>query len=158
MDPILSKVRHVGFIVKDLDATVGYLSEALRLGPFKIVEPDFFDRADYFERKYKGEDEDFRFRIAFVSVGGLELEFIQPVKGRTIYVDFLKEKGGGLHHLAYDVKDLDDVLKQLNKHGVKVVMSGKRKGLSWAYVEVNFMNGLILELMDWHHRNEDSGS
>jgi hypothetical protein len=51
--------------------------------------------------------------------------------------------------LACDVTNLDHVIERLKKHGVKVVMSGKRKGLSWAYVEVDFMNGLILELMDW---------
>ncbi len=148
IESILPNVRHVGFIVGDLDAGVKYFSEVFRLGPFKIVESDFFKSSVYFEKKYRGHDEDFTYRIAFAPLGVIEIELIQPVSGKTVYDDFLKEKGGGLHHVAFDVTNLDDVLEQLNKHGIHVVMSGKREGLSWAYIEVDFMNGLIFELME----------
>jgi len=148
MQSVLSKVKHVGFVVEDLDASVRYFSQVFGIGPFKIIEPDVFKGPDYFEKIYRGRYEDFAFRFALAPLGNIEIEFIQPVKGKTVYDDFIKARGGGLHHVAFDVKDIDHVIKKLEKHGIRVVQSGKRAGMKWAYVEVDFMNGLILELMD----------
>ena len=144
----LSKITHVGFVVKDLEATTSYFSEVFGIGPFKIVESNFLKDTGYFEKKYKGKDEDFMFRFGKASLGAIDVEIIQPLKGRSVYDDFIKERGGGLHHLAFEVENLDLIIRKLENYRVEVVQSGKRIGLSWAYVEVGFMNGLIIELME----------
>jgi catechol 2,3-dioxygenase-like lactoylglutathione lyase family enzyme len=139
-------IVHVGFVVRDLDDVISFLSKIFGMGPFRIVEPDFFH--NYFEKKYKGQDEDFSFRFAVAPVGQIEVEVIQPIKGRTVYDDFLKKKGEGLHHVAFEVKNLDFIIRKLEQFGIKVVQSGKRLGLSWVYIELELINGLTIELID----------
>ena len=149
LQPFFSKVRHFGYIVRDLDATIDRYSKAFGVGPFRMLEPEYFQKIPYMEKKYRGQDEDFLFRCGLAPFGPIEIEFIQPLKGRTVYDEFLREKGGGLHHIAVDVPNLDRLLTTLADQGIKPAMSAKRPGLSWAYIEVGFLNGTIMELMDW---------
>jgi len=141
------KVKHIGLVVPDLNASMAAASQLLGLGAFRVIEPEAFEAPPYYEKKYRGSDEDFAFRCAYAPMGPLEIEFIQPVKGKTVYDDFLRETGGGLHHFAIEVQDLERELERMVAAGGAVIQSAKRTGLSWAYVELGSLNGLVLELI-----------
>jgi len=143
----LDDVKHIGLVTRDLDACVAALSRVLGLGPFRFVEPEAFAAPRYYEKTYRGSEEDFALRVAFAPFGPLEIELIQPVRGRTVHADFLRNGDGGLHHLAVEVPDLRKATDALAAEGGVVIQSGKRAGLLWAYVEVKALSGLVLELM-----------
>ena len=52
MRSFLSKFRHVGFVVEDLDATINNFSKLFGIGPFKIVEPHVFETSEYIEKNF----------------------------------------------------------------------------------------------------------
>ena len=141
------KPRHIGMVVPDLDASIAAASRPLGLGPFRVIGPEAFQAPQYFEKKYRGVGEDFAFRCAHADLGASEIELIQPVKGRTVYEEFLRQHGEGLHRIAVEVVDLDATVAALEGEGGVVVQSGRRTGLQWAYVEIGALNGLIVELM-----------
>ncbi len=118
--------------------------EKMGIGPFKIFEPE------YHEKSYLGRTGNFRMKIAMAPFGPIEIELIEPLEGESVYNQFLEERGGGIHHVAFGVRDLDAVAKKFKALGVDVVMSGARKGARFAYLNAKQGN-LILELIE---RNE----
>jgi hypothetical protein len=84
---------------------------------------------------YRGEPADFVAHISMTYVGDMQLELIQPVSGQSIYTEFLERTGGGLHHLCWEVEDLDVALEEAT--GIPVVQTGDMAGgsIRFAYLD-----------------------
>jgi catechol 2,3-dioxygenase-like lactoylglutathione lyase family enzyme len=130
---------HIGWITENLEETRRFF-EKLGIGPFRLFEPE------YDEKFYLGEKGNFKMKFALASLGPIEIEIIEPLAGKSVYNEFLEKTGGGFHHLAYQVPDLDEALRMLEKSGLKGVMSGARKGLRFAYLQGEW--GPIFELVE----------
>jgi hypothetical protein len=142
----LKRAVQIGIVVKDLEQTTQLLSSVFGIGPFRFIE--WPNRPDT-KYTYKGHDEHIKIRQAFVQVGALELEFIQPLEGdRNAYRQFLDEKGGGIHHVLFEVEDLEAVTGEVAKSGVEVLQTGTgiRPGTRWALLDTLKSAGLYLEL------------
>jgi methylmalonyl-CoA/ethylmalonyl-CoA epimerase len=139
------KFAHVALVVRDMDRAVKYF-EALGVGPF----PPFLGGPgmSFTGKSVRGEpsDYDMDLRIGRADMGGLQIELIQPLKGRSIYDEFLEEKGEGLHHLAFMVEDIDAETAALEKKGFKVVQTGAMPNTRWAYFEAEASGGMLIEL------------
>jgi methylmalonyl-CoA epimerase len=66
-------------------------------------------------------------RIAFIPVGQVNIELIQPVDENSVIRKFIENKGEGFHHIAYKVKDIDKSLEILESKGIKLVDKKSRK-------------------------------
>lgn len=86
------------------------------------------------ETTLRGAPADYVAHISLAYVGDLQLELIQPVRGESIYAEFLAERGPGshLHHVCFDVADLDTALA-----GQAVVTKGSMADgeIRFAYVD-----------------------
>jgi methylmalonyl-CoA/ethylmalonyl-CoA epimerase len=143
------KFAHAALVVKDMDKAVK-LFEALEVGPF----PPFLGGTGMsFSGKTvhgKPVDYDMDLRIARSDLGGLTVELIQPLKGRSIYDEFLEEKGEGLHHLAFMVDDFDAEVADMEKKGFRVIQTGAMPNTKWAYLEAEGPGGMLIELCQAH--------
>jgi methylmalonyl-CoA/ethylmalonyl-CoA epimerase len=143
------KFAHAALVVKDMDKAVK-LFEALEVGPF----PPFLGGTGMsFSGKTvhgKPVDYDMDLRIARSDLGGLTVELIQPLKGRSIYDEFLEEKGEGLHHLAFMVDDFDAEVADMEKKGFRVIQTGAMPNTKWAYLEAESPGGMLIELCQAH--------
>ena len=91
-------------------------------------------------------DYDMDLRLAREDLGGLKVELIQPLKGESIYNEFLEEKGGGIHHIAFMVEDVDAEIAELERSGFKVVQTGAMPNTKWAYLDNDDAGGMLIEL------------
>src|SRR5580700_2655206 len=151
----LKRLVQIGIVVADRDRTTQLLTSLFGMGPFRFVEwPDRAESKYY----YRGVEESVRIKQAFVQLGDVEVELIQPVEGRSGYKDFLDQTGGGIHHVLFEVKDIDPVIQELAKHGVTVLQSGTgiRPGTRWALLDTQALLGFLLELR--HRPGESDGS
>lgn len=143
------KFSHAALVVRDMDKAVK-LFEALDVGPF----PPFLGGSgmSFSGKTVHGKltDYDMDLRIARSDLGGLTVELIQPLKGRSIYDEFLEEKGEGLHHLAFMVEDVDEEVAGLEKKGFSVIQTGAMQNTKWAYLEAKESGGLLIELCQAH--------
>jgi catechol 2,3-dioxygenase-like lactoylglutathione lyase family enzyme len=143
------KFAHAALVVKDIEKSAK-IFEALDVGPF----PPFLGGSGMsFSGKTvhgKPADYDMDLRIARSDLGGLTMELIQPLKGRSIYDEFLEEKGEGLHHLAFMVDDVDAEVADMEKRGFKVVQTGAMPNTKWAYLEAEESGGPLIELCQAH--------
>ena len=116
------------------------------IGPFKFIEWPNRPDAKYF---YRDAEQYIKVRQAFAQVGPLELELIQPVAGdRNAYREFLEQKGGGIHHVLFEVENMEALVEALSKAGVGVLQSGTgiRPGTRWALLDTQDLVGFLLEL------------
>jgi catechol 2,3-dioxygenase-like lactoylglutathione lyase family enzyme len=151
----LKRIVQIGIVVADCDRTRQLLTALFGIGPFRLVEwPDRPEAKFY----YHGVEEKVRFRQAFVQLGGVEVELIQPLEGRSGYRDFLDQTGGGIHHVLFEVTDIDPVIQELAKSGVSVLQSGTgiRPGTRWALLDTQKLLGFLVELR--HRPGESDGT
>ena len=136
---------HVCLVVKDMNKAIKHF-EALGVGPFKpfIGGPEGIPVTG----TVRGEpsDYDMDLRLAEGGMGGVALELIQPLKGRSIYDEFLEEKGEGVHHLCYHVEDLDKATAEMASKGFTVLQTGATSGAKWAYFDTDKVGGTVIEL------------
>jgi methylmalonyl-CoA/ethylmalonyl-CoA epimerase len=148
----LKRIVQIGIVVGDRDRTTQLLTTLFGIGPFRLVEWPDRAEAKYY---YRGVEEKVRIKQAFVQLGDVEVELIQPVEGHSAYKDFLDETGGGIHHVLFEVKDIEPVIQELAKSGVTVLQSGTgiRPGTRWALLDTQKLLGFLVEL---RHRPSDS--
>ena len=137
----LPPMSQIGLVVKDMDKTIEYYEKVLGMGPF--VRPDI----TYKEKRYYGKTVNSEWIMSFCSLGSVELEMIQPITGPTIYHDFLQEKGEGLHHLGFDVKDIEKKLALCKEIGIKVIQGGQGETSRFEYLDTEAIGGVIFELI-----------
>ena len=151
----LKRLVQIGIVVADRDQTTRLLTSLFGIGPFRLVEwPDRAESKYY----YRGAEEHIRIRQAFVQLGDVEVELIHPLEGRSGYSDFLDQTGGGIHHVLFEVNDLDPVVEELAKSGVTVLQAGTgiRPGTRWALLDTREMLGFYVELR--HRPGESDGT
>lgn len=151
----LKRLVQIGIVVADRDKTTQLLSSLFGMGPFRLVEWPNRPESKY---AYRGVEEHIRLSQAFVQLGDVEVELIQPLEGRNAYQDFLDETGGGIHHVLFEVPDIEPVLQELAKSGVTVLQSGTgiRPGTRWALLDTRALLGFYVELR--HRPGESDGS
>jgi catechol 2,3-dioxygenase-like lactoylglutathione lyase family enzyme len=142
----LKRLVQIGIVVRDLERTTQLLGALFGLGPFQFIEWPDRSGSKYY---YRGEEKPIKLRQAFVQVGPIELEFVEVVEGDcNAYREFLEQTGGGIHHVLFEVDDINDVIKALSDVGIDVVQSGTgiRPGTSWALLDTNDQVGFFVEL------------
>ena len=151
----LKRIVQIGIVVADRKRTTDLMTTLFGIGPFRFVE--WPDRAES-KYQYRGKEEHIRISQAFVQLGDVEVELIQPVEGNNAYQDFLDETGGGIHHVLFEVSDIDPVLRELAKSGVTVLQSGTgiRPGTRWALLDTRELLGFLVELR--HRPGESDGT
>ncbi|MGC1298545.1 MAG: VOC family protein [Alloacidobacterium sp.] len=152
----LERVVQIGIVVPDLDKTTRLLDSLFGIGPFRSVVWPNRPESKY---EHRGVEEHILISQAFVQLGQVEIELIQPLEGeRNAYKQFLDQTGGGIHHILFEVKDIDPVLQALAESGVTVLQSGTgiRPGTRWALLDTQEQLGFLVELR--HRPGESDGA
>lgn len=89
-------------------------------------------------------------KAALVRIGGSQLEFIQPTDSDGSIARFIERGGEGLHHVCFEVEDLEGKLGLLAARGIDLVDKVPRQGLSGmiAFLHPRSTGGVLVELVD----------
>jgi len=132
----------VGILVKDVEETARKLEKLIGIGPFQILEPEYRDLT------FHGRPGRFKIRIALAKAGQIQIELMQPLSGETIYDEYARRKGYGLHHLAIRAENMEQSVGDMKAKGFNVIQSGNRPGTKWAYLDTEGQTGIIFELVE----------
>jgi len=119
------KIVQVAFVVENVDLAVRTYADIYGIGPWPIWE---FNNNIVSDMKVNGQRKDYKMKIAIFSIGDTQIELIEPLDDITIYAEYLKEHGGGFHHLGWKVEDFEKAIEAFELKGVKECMSGNRGG------------------------------
>jgi len=139
-----NKIAQYALVVRDVRA-VGAFYESLGFGGMPV------DRSVSVDRVYRGQPGKFEMDLGWGRFGDVIFEWIQPLIGPSVYDEALQARGEGFHHLAFEVKDMDEAIKLLGSKGAPVSQAGgwdspTGKG-RFAYLDTEPYGGVTLELI-----------
>jgi methylmalonyl-CoA/ethylmalonyl-CoA epimerase len=146
MAPItsLDKVFQVCVVVNDLQKTIEEYWNIFGLGPWRIWD---YDPTVVADMTYHGEPQDYAMTIALAQAGPVQWEVVQPVWGESVFADFLREHGDGLHHIGVFIDGAWQVVEDLKAIGVNATQSGFVKGRPFIYLDTVKRLGACFELV-----------
>jgi catechol 2,3-dioxygenase-like lactoylglutathione lyase family enzyme len=141
---VLPPVSQVGLVVADIEKAVDYYTSILGIGPFQIHDIALDDVMLH------GRSVKTRFKMAAARSGQVEIELIQPVVSDNPYAEFLNSKGEGVHHLRFDVDDLDSIAAEWAEEGIEPFFGQEIPGVcKFAYFNTDKIGGMVVELIQW---------
>lgn len=138
-------VTQIAWVTADIEATEKFLSTGFGAGTWTRMNDIRFAPEDC---TLRGEPADFTIHVSLTYVGDLQLEVIQPVAGDSIYSEFLAANGPGLHHVCFDVHDMDVALGRAAELGLGVHQAGSMMGgeIKFAYLDGTSAGAPYIEL------------
>ena len=138
-------ITQVGIIVKDIEAKARTWSEILGL---PMPEIRMTDTVDIARTEYQGKPSTARAKLAFFHLGQVDVELIEPIGEPSTWKDQLDQHGDSLHHIAFQIKGMQDKLAYLVSKGVSLIQRGEYTGGRYAYVDASDQLGTIVELLE----------
>ena len=143
-----SGIAQVAILVKDLEETVENYWAMFGIGPWYFYT---YAKPLVKQMSYYGHPAEYKMRLALSQIGPMRIELIEVKEGDSIYADFIKEHGYGVHHLGILVEDMDDALAQAYSARFNMIQDGYGFGLHgdgyFAYLETEESLGVTLELI-----------
>jgi methylmalonyl-CoA epimerase len=127
------KINHLGIATKGIDEALKFWEDALGL-----------------ENVHTEVVEDQKVRVAMLPIGESRVELLEPTSDDSPISKFLEKRGGGIHHIAIDVDDIEASLAQLKAKGMRLIDETPRigaEGCLVAFVHPASTNGVLLELV-----------
>jgi hypothetical protein len=141
------ELDQIGIVVHDLRSVTQELTRLFGIGPFRIFEWPI-EGVDP-QATYHGQPGNFRLLLAFVTVGKIQIEIVQPLEGQNIYSDFLRDHGPGLHHFRLSIPGFEQGVAAMISAGIENIASGTgvHVGTKWAYFDTTHqVEGVVVEL------------
>ncbi|OLS18978.1 MAG: Metallothiol transferase FosB [Candidatus Heimdallarchaeota archaeon LC_3] len=133
-DSKFKKIDHIGIAVKDIESHMEFYKDILKMPflGFKTVESQ-------------------KVKIAMFKIGESIIELLEPVSSDSPISKFLEKRGEGIHHLCYDVEDIEETLKHLKDNSVKLINEEPvigAKGGKIAFLHPKSSGGVLTELSE----------
>ncbi len=129
-----SHIEHIGIAVRNLAESVKYYENVLGLKCYAMEE--------VVDQKVK---------TAFFMIGQTKIELLESTDPEGSIGKFIEKKGEGIHHIAYAVKNLSEVLSEVESKGVQLIDKTPRKGaegLNIAFLHPKSTGGVLTELCE----------
>ena len=110
--PVFGRIDHIGVAVEDLDAAIA------------LYERDYGMKLVH--REVVAEQ---GVEAVLLDVGENHVELLRPLADDTPVGKFLAKRGPGLHHVAYQVTDIEATLAALQESGLRLIDTQPRTGI-----------------------------
>lgn len=129
---MIKKIDHIAIAVDDLDAEI----ERYR---------------DVFGLEFHGTEvvEEQKVKVAFFSVGDVHIELTAPTEADSPVGKFIEKRGTGIHHIAYEVDDLEAQIKEFETKDIRMIDKEPRIGAGnckIAFAHPKSFSGVLVEL------------
>lgn len=127
----ITRINHVAIVVPDIEASLSFWRDGLGLA-LEHVE-------DVPSQKSQ---------VAFLPLGDSEVELVKPTSEDSGVAKFLAERGAGMHHLCFEVDDIDEMLVELKAKGIRLIneTAMQLEGRKMAFIHPKAANGVLVEL------------
>lgn len=131
---MITRIDHIGIAVQSIDDALQFFADALGL-----------------ELDHKEIPEGESATVAFLPVGGSDVELVEPLDTESGIAKFLAKRGEGIHHICFEVDDIDAALARLKEHGAELINETPRintRGQKYAFVHPKSAHGVLVELYE----------
>ncbi len=130
---LFTHVDHLGIAVNDLQASLAFYRDTFGVSTWEVI--------DMPER---------HMRVAVADIGGTLIELIAATSEEAAFAKYLRERGPGIHHVAYRVADIQAALADLRNQGLRLIDEQPRPGLHGtlvAFLHPKATQGVLIELV-----------
>ena len=136
MEPLFSRIDHVGIAVPDFDAAIAFYRDT-----FGIVSV----------HEEVNEEQGVREAMLAVGDGSTRIQILAPLNEQSTIAKFIDRSGPGLQQLAYTVDDVEQVSADLRARGLRLLYDEPRRGTAGS--RINFVHpkdagGVLVELVE----------
>lgn len=134
---MLEKINHIGIAVQSIEATLPFYRDQLgmsSLGTEEVAEQ--------------------KVRVAMLEIGESKIELLEPTSPDSPVAKFLEKNGQGIHHIAYEVQDIEATITDLIKSGARMIDEKPRHGAHGsliAFVHPKSSFGVLTEICQSGH-------
>jgi methylmalonyl-CoA/ethylmalonyl-CoA epimerase len=128
----MQKVEHIGIAVKSLAQSVPLFEKLLNSNCYK-----------------QEEVETEKVNTAFFKQGNTKIELLESTDPEGVIARFLEKKGEGLHHIAFEVADIEAEMERLKKEGFILLSETPKPGADnkmVCFLHPKHTNGVLIEL------------
>lgn len=128
----MQKVEHIGIAVKSLSASLPLFEKLLNCQCYKteLVESE-------------------QVNTAFFQKGETKIELLESTDTNSVISQFIEKKGEGIHHIAFEVADMEAEIRRLKKEGFMLLNETPKKGADnkmVCFLHPKSSNGVLIEL------------
>ena len=131
---MIKSINHIAVIVPDLEGALNFWEGALGL---KLARTESVPE--------EGVD------VAFLPIGGSNVELLKPTVADTGVARFLEKRGAGIHHMCFELDDIEATLAQLREHNIQLINEqpvAGHGGRKYAFVHPKSTGGVLVELYE----------
>ncbi len=142
------EIKQLGIVVEDVEEIAKNYWELFGVGPWTLID---FKPPHLANVTLHGiaihDNVDVYIKAAIAQFGDMQIELLQPVHGPSTYMEFLKTRGQGIHHVSFDeIEDYDEMISRLNGIGIETESSGLLGGtITFSYMATQKDLGTIFE-------------
>lgn len=131
---MIKKINHIAVAVNNIEEALKFYQE--------VMDLTFIGTEVVPAQKTK---------VGFFKVGESNIELVQPVEPESPLVKFLESKGEGIHHICFEVDDLEETVKRLIEKGAIMVDQNPRLGAHGSkvvFIHPKSSRGVLIELCE----------
>ena len=129
---VMRIVDHIGIAVKDLSVSIPLFEKLLNTPCYKT-------------EMVEGE----QVQTAFFKKGDTKIELLESSTADGVISKFIEKKGEGIHHIAFDVEDIESEIRRLKEEGFVVLNEQPKRGADnklVCFLHPKGTNGVLVEL------------
>ncbi|WP_088102423.1 methylmalonyl-CoA epimerase [Halalkalibacter urbisdiaboli] len=133
-DNISQKVDHIGIAVTSINKVLPFYIGSLKLSLEKIEEVPTQE-----------------VRVAFLSIGDVKIELLEPLSNTSPIARFIRKRGEGLHHIAIGVTSIETRINDMIENGVQMINKEPIQGADdalIAFLHPKSTAGVLYELCE----------
>jgi len=138
-------ITQIGILVNDIEKVSEAYATFFGIQKPSIVETDALEKA---ETEYNGKPSEARAKLAFIDMGSLQLELIQPDHHPSTWRDHLEKHGEGPHHIAFFIEGMKEKISLLQANGFALQQKGEYEGGRYAYIDTFEQLKVLTELLE----------
>ncbi|MBC8336972.1 MAG: methylmalonyl-CoA epimerase [Anaerolineales bacterium] len=130
--PKITKINHIAVAVSEIESSLSFWRDALGLELAELRDVPVESA-----------------QIAFLPVGGTEVELVRPTTDDSGLAKYLAKNGPGMHHLCLETDDIEGMMAQLKDKGAQLINESPRTGADgkrYAFIHPKSTGGVLVEL------------
>jgi len=128
----LNKIEHIGIAVKELQSSNTLFEKLLNASFYK-------------EENVESE----HVKTSFFKIGNSKIELLEGTSSESSISKFIEKKGEGIHHIAFDVDDIEAEISRLKSEGFEFINENPKPGADnkmVVFMHPKSCNGILVEL------------
>ncbi len=128
----MKKIEHIGIAVKSIDASTAIFEK-------------LFGKASYKRENVESEG----VNTEFFLIGDNKIELLEATRADSPIAKFLEKKGEGIHHIAFDVENIEAEMQRLKNEGFELLNPVPKRGADnklVCFLNPKGTNGVLIEL------------